>query len=127
MATPTLIPFTVAPVDLIFQDNETWQDAWQFGMPDDHSWDFTGWTFYMDVKGDRDDVSPLFQLTSANGRIRLIDVASRIIQFNANSVDVQAALKPGRFDYDLIGLDTSVPSVRTALLTGRLRLKHGIT
>lgn len=127
MATPNLVSFTAAHVDLAYQDNETWQDAFQFGVVGDTSWSFGGCTFHMDVKGDLDDVNPLFQLNSANNRILLVDSVQRIIQFNANFVDVQAALHPGRFYYDLVMLDASTPAVRTLLMRGRVRLCHGVT
>jgi hypothetical protein len=127
MATPNPVPFTGSEVNLSYRDNETWQDAFQFGVVGDTSWNITSWTFHMDIKGSKDDANPLFSLTSANGRILNIDGVQRIIQLDAVYTDVQASLKPGRYYYDLIGIDTSVTPVRTVMMYGRVRLHRGVT
>lgn len=116
---------TAARVDMEVRDSGDWSDAFQFGTVGDTSWSFSGCTFHMDVKGSTDDASPLFQLNSANGRVVVDDPVQRILHFNAVKADIQAALVPGRYVYDFVMITGA--GVRTPLMYGHVKFKHGAT
>jgi hypothetical protein len=118
---------TSARVDLRIDDNSTWQDAFQFGEPDDTTWTLTGQSFELDVQLNPYDTVPLLHLATVGGRIVVDDVVQRVIHFNVAPTDIQAASRPGTYVYDLVMLDNSTPPVRVALMHGQLFVNRGIT
>jgi hypothetical protein len=118
---------TSALVLLQTDNNATFSDAFQFGDPDDTTWTLNGCTFEMDVQRDPNDVVPLLQMNTGNGRIITDDPVQRVIHFNVAAVDIQANLDPGVYVYDLIMLDPSLPPVRTALMHGTLTVVQGVS
>lgn len=114
-------------VDIAVANNATWQDAFQFGTVGDTSWSFTGQAFKLEVKASRNDVSPLFTLSSGGGSIVIDDVVQRILHLNVSESALQAALPVGEYVYDLIMFDTSVPPIRVPLMQGRVFVKQGVT
>lgn len=119
---------TSAKVNIEIVNNATWEDAFMFGTEGDTTWSFTDQSFIMELKADRDDVTPLFTLSTDNGRIVVDDVVQRILHFNVPFTDIQAALPPRtEYQYDLIMYDTSVPPIRVALMHGEVKVKQGVT
>lgn len=116
---------TSAPVDIAITNNATWSDAFQFGDEDDTTWSFTGCIFHMDVKANDEDSAASLSLTTANGRIVVDDATTRVLHFNASAADVDAALPPGDYVYDLIMIDGS--SIRTVLMNGSVFVEQGVT
>jgi hypothetical protein len=115
---------TSAHVDLQIDNNGTWQDAFQFGEPDDTTWTLNGQTFEADVKLSPYGIS-LLSLTTANGRILVDDPVQRVIHFSVDASDIQANLKPGEYVYDLVMVNGS--AVRVPLMHGTLCIGQGIT
>ena len=119
---------TSAKVNIEIVNNATWEDAFMFGTEGDTTWSFTDQSFIMELKADRDDITPLFTLSTDNGRIVVDDVVQRILHFNVPFTDIQAALPPRtEYQYDLIMYDTSVPPIRVALMHGEVKVKQGVT
>lgn len=118
---------TSAHVDLQIDNNGTWQDAFQFGEPDDTTWTLTGQTFSMDVQRDYYDATPKLSLTSAGGRIIIDDVRQRVIHLNVDPADIQTSLKPGTYVYDLVMTDGSIPGIRVPLMHGIVIVEQGVT
>lgn len=119
---------TSAKVNIEIANNVTWEDAFKFGTDGDTTWSFTGQSFIMELKADRDDVAALFTLSTTNGRIVVDDVVQRILHFNVDKTALQAALPPRtEYQYDLIMYDTSIPSIRVALMHGEVKVKQGVT
>lgn len=118
---------TSALVDMVIQQNATWEDAFQFGVTGDTSWTFTGQSFILEVKADRDDAVALLTLSTANGRIVVDSVSLRVLHFLVADAVIQAALKPATYVYDMIMFDGSVPSVRVPLMHGSVTVCQGVT
>jgi hypothetical protein len=118
---------TCAIVDLTNQDNQTIQDAFQFGTAGDTTWSFTGMSFKMEVKASRDDTAPLVTWTSGAGQIIVDDVVQRVLHLNISDLVVQANLPPAEYVYDFIMLDGSTPPIRTPLMKGRFSIERGVT
>jgi hypothetical protein len=121
-------PGTAARVDMCIQDNQTWQDAFQIGVPGDTTWSFTGQNFRLDLKGDPLSPNPLGSLTSAGGFIVVDDPVNRVLNFNVSEAQLFLwGLVPGEYRYDLIMFDNSSPPIRVPLMRGKLKVIHGIT
>lgn len=119
---------TSAKVNIEIANNVTWEDAFKFGTDGDTSWSFTLQSFIMELKADRDDPTPLFTLSTGNGRIVVDDAVQRILHFNVPDTDIQANLPPyTEYKYDLVMYDTSVPPIRVALMHGEVKVKQGVT
>lgn len=119
---------TSAKVNIEIANNVTWEDAFKFGTDGDTTWSFTGQSFIMELKADRDDAAALFTLSTTNGRIVVDDVVQRILHFNVPFTDLQAALPPyTEYQYDLVMYDTSSPAIRVALMHGEVKVKQGVT
>jgi hypothetical protein len=116
---------TSARVDLRIDNNGTWMDAFRFGEPADTTWTLTGQTFELDVQRNPYDAVPLLSLSSSSGRIVIDDVVQRVIHFNVAPDDIQAALRPGEYVYDLVMVDGS--DVRVPLMHGKLIVAQGVT
>jgi hypothetical protein len=120
------VALTASIVDLVANDNATFQDAIQFGLSTD-TWTLTGQSFKMEVKASRDDVAPLVTWTSGAGQIIIDDATNRIIHFNVPDTVLQASLPPACYVYDLVMYDASVPPIRTVLMQGHFVVEHGVT
>lgn len=118
---------TASHTDLATADSGTFQDAFRFGTLGDTSWSFGGMSFHMDIKGSSDDAAALLSLTTANGRIVVDDAVNRVLHFNVTQSDLEAALVPGCYVYQLVMIDGSSPPVRTPLMYGNLTIIHGVT
>ena len=100
---------TSAQVDMRIGNNGTWEDAFQFGDPDDTTWTLDNQGFELDVQRNPYDAEPLLSLSTANGRIIVDDTVQRVIHFNVDAADIQASLHPGTYVYDLVMVDGSNP------------------
>src|SRR5512138_3317248 len=119
---------TSAKVNIEIANNVTWEDAFKFGTDGDTTWSFTGQSFIMELKAERDDAAALFTLSTSNGRIVVDDVVQRILHFKVDKTTLQAALPPRtEYQYDLVMYDTSVPPIRVALMHGEVKVKQGVT
>lgn len=125
---------TQAIVNIIIQNNATWEDAFQFEPPDtedggtlDTSWSFTGQTFRLDVKTNATDTTPKLSMTTANGQIVVDDPVQRILHFNVPDSFITANLPVGKYVYDLIMIDASNPPIRVALMSGTVTVNQGVT
>lgn len=123
---------SAARVNFVQQDNATLEDAVQFDPkgatgPAVGAWSLTNQNFRMDIKRRREDANPLLTLTSASGQIVTVDPVQRVVQFNVPETVLTAALTPGRYVYDFIMFDNSVPPVRVPLMFGTFDLRHGVT
>lgn len=116
---------TAARADLKVIDSGDFFDAFQFGTEGDTSWSFTGCSFHMDIKGSSDDDAALLSMTTGNGRIVVDDAVTRVLHFAVPQADLEAALVPGCYVYDLVMIDGA--SVRTPLMGGTLEICHGVT
>ncbi len=116
---------TAAHVDLCIGNNGTWMDAFQFGQPDDFTWTLDGQTFELDVQLSPYDLTPLLHLDSASGKILIDDTVQRVIHFLVPASEIQAALMPGIYVYDLVMIDTL--AVRVPMMYGTLEVKQGVT
>ena len=116
---------TSARVDLQIDDNGTWSDAFQFGEPDDTTWTLQDQSFELDVQLSSYDVTPLLSLSTDSGRIVVDDIVQRVIYFNVPPADIQAALRPGTYLYDLVMVSSI--NVRVPLMHGKLYVNRGIT
>jgi len=117
---------TSARVDMVIDNNGTWEDAFQFGTPGDTTWSLTGQNFHMNVQLTPFDAAPLLALTSPT-QIVVDDVTQRVVHLNVDKATLQAALKPGKYVYDLVMLDASNPAIRVPLMHGRVRVRQGVT
>ena len=117
---------SAALVDIIYANNTTLLDAFQFGLSTD-TWTLTGQNFKMEMKASRDDVTPLLTITSGAGQIVVDDVINRVIHLNVADTVISVALPVGQYVYDLIMYDNSSPAVRTMLMQGHFYVKQGVT
>jgi hypothetical protein len=117
---------TTAPTDIKIRNNATWMDAFQIGKPGDMTWSFDGQEFELDVQSNPYDTVPLLSLTTANGRIVVDDPVQRVLHFNVDAADIQDALHPGAYTYDLIMVDGAT-TARVSLMAGVLIVEQGVT
>lgn len=115
---------TSALTPIVISNNVTWSDAFQFDRGDD-TWTMAGCDFELDVQRSPYDATPLLSLSTADGQIIIADPAQRVIYFNVAPADIQAALQPGVYAYDLVMIDTT--AVRTLLMHGPLTVQQGVT
>lgn len=119
---------TAARVDMVISNNATWEDAFQFGEADDTSWDFTGQSFFMDVKGTRDAPTALLPLSSDAGTIVVDDVAQRLLHLNVDDSSIQSALPVTEdcdpYVYDLVMVNGNI---RVVLMSGCVTVEQGVT
>lgn len=120
---------TSAHVRIKTPDNVTFEDAFRFGTEGDTTWSFTGQSFRMDIKGNREDTDPLISFTSDAGEIIVDDPITRVLHFFVSDTALRAALVPGKYFYDLIMIGEPGPGIipRVALMHGTFELTHGIT
>lgn len=121
---------TSAPTNLVIDNNSTWMDAFRFGKEGDTSWTLDNQGFELDVQLSPYDLVPLLSLSTSNGRIIVDDTVQRVIHFNVAPDDIQAALRPGVYVYDLVMVDESNPSppaTRVLFMHGNLKVTQGVT
>lgn len=111
-------------VDFLVANNVTWDDALQFGYPDDLTWSFAGCTFLLGIKVLPTDTATLVEFTSAGGTIVVNDPVQRILSMNVPDSVIQASLPPGWYVYDLIMVNGSN---RDALCAGGIQVVQGVT
>jgi hypothetical protein len=117
---------TSAPTDLKIANNATWMDAFQFGTPGDTTWSFDNQGFELDVQLNRYDTVPKLSLSVTNGRIVVDDPVQRVLHFDVKPDDLQVALSPGVYVYDLVMVDSATDD-RTLLMHGKLYVGQGVT
>ncbi len=127
---------TRATVPIEIQNNQTMQDAFQFGVPGDLSWTLNGQNFRMDVYTEpfTPGTTPALTVTSAAGQIVVNDSINRIVNFNVPESVIQNALLPiavgsplsKTFRYEFMMFDNSSPPVRVPLMGGKLIVKYGV-
>lgn len=118
-------PASSAHAKIITAYNASFQEAYQFDDAEDTTWNFTDKEFRMDIKGNYEQPTPLLSLTSGAGQIVVDDEALRILHFNVPDTDLQAAMPPGHYVFDLIMIDED--NVRTQLMHGEFVLVDGVT
>ena len=116
---------TSARVDLQIDNNATWMDAFQFGAPGDSTWSLLNQQFELDVQRNPYDLVPLLSLTTANSRIIVDDEIQRVIHFNVTPDEIQSALDPGTYVYDLVMV--SDLEQRVPLMHGTVQVTQGVT
>jgi hypothetical protein len=117
---------TKAPTNLVIDNNGTWMDAFRFGKEGDTTWSFDGQEFELDVQLNPYDLVPLLSLSLSNGRIIVDDPVQRVLHFFVDPADIQNALNPGRYVYDLVMVDTAT-AARVLLMFGSLTVEQGVT
>lgn len=123
-------PPSSAHVKIVTAKNATFNEAYQFDAPVQGVPPPT-WVLYpnfrLDVKGYLEQPAPLLSVTSAAGQIIVDDPVQRVIHFNVPETLLFPALTPGRYFYDLIMFDNSVPPIRVPLMHGEFVLTDGVT
>ena len=118
---------TLTWAEIIISSNVYWDDAFQFGYPDDQTWSFTGMSFLMDLKVNASDVTPVLSMSSSRGTIVVDDVNLRILHFYVSDTALRAALTVGtEYRYDLIMVNNSTGE-RDGLMEGTVKLVQGVT
>lgn len=110
--------------DMVVSLNMTWQDSFQIGKSTDTSWNLIAVSLQMSLKADRNSLTPLLSMSTDNGRILIDDAVARIFTFNVSPVDLQTALVPGNYDYDLL-MVTATNTV--PVMHGKVCVELGIT
>lgn len=122
-------PPSSAHVKIVTAINATFNESYQFDPPVAGVIPPT-WTLYpnfrLDVKGYFDQPAPVVSFTSAASQIIVDDAVQRVIHFNVPETAL-APLVPGRYLYDLIMFDNSVPPVRVPLMHGEFVVTDGVT
>lgn len=123
-------PPSSAHVKIVVAKNATFNEAYQFDAPVAGVTPPT-WTLYpnfrLDVKGYFEQAVPLISLTSGSGQIVVDDAVQRVIHFNAPETIIFPALVPGKYLYDLVMFDNSVPPIRVPLMHGEFVVTDGVT
>lgn len=89
--------------------NATFRQRVRLGEDGDESWDFTGATFKMEVRG-KSGGAVVLQLTDGNGKIISINSETRLLELVVTAGEM-ATRPAGPFLYDLLvtqGADTKV-------------------
>ena len=119
-------------VDIEIANNVWWDDAFQFGDPNDFTWTLTGLTFYLGIKHTDDDAAPFITDKSAAGQIVVQDPINRILGMLVPDTTIRngaaglAALPPGKYVYDLLMVATSNGQT-DGLMYGELHVRQGVT
>lgn len=116
---------TSAHYNMTVDNNGTWQDAFQFDDEDDLTWSLVGAQFSLDVQVNYFDAAPKLSLTSQDNEIVIADPIKRVIYLNVAPSEVQAALPPGTYVYDLVMTDQM--GMRTPLMHGYVTVAQGVT
>lgn len=117
----------VTKVEIEIQSNVFWDDAFQFGLADDQTWNFNGMSFLLDLKLHRSDTNPVLSLSSAAGSIVVTDPINRILNMYVTDHALRAALTPNTcYEYDLIMSNNSTGQ-RDCLMYGTVKFDYGVT
>lgn len=117
----------ITKVEIEIQTNVYWDDAFQFGMPDDQTWNFNGMSFLLDLKLHRTDGTAALSLSSAAGSIVVDDPIARILHVYVTDHALRAALQPNTcYVFDLIMVN-SATGQRDALMYGDVKVDYGVT
>src|ERR1700730_5331583 len=114
-------------VDIEIANNVWWDDAFQFGDPNDFTWTLNGLNFYLGIKHTFDDVAPFLTYTSAAGQIGVQDPLKRILGVLLPGPAIRNGtipLPPGKYVYDLIMVAMSNGQT-DGLMYGELHVKQG--
>jgi hypothetical protein len=123
-------PPSSSNVTIVTAKNATFNESYQFDPP------VAGvvppsWTLYanfrMDVKAYFEQASPLCSFTTGAGQIVVDDPVQRVIHFNVTEGSIDPPLVPGKYFYDLIMFDGSVPPIRVPLMHGDFVVTDGVT
>jgi hypothetical protein len=121
---------SAARVDMAISNNATWEDAFKFGVDGDTSWSFTGQSFLMEVKGTRDDPTPLLTMTNGGGEIVIDDYTQRVLHFNVDytvfSPVLPVTVDCAPYVYDLVMVDNS-DGTRVVLMGGTVTVEQGVS
>ena len=119
-------------VDMAIANNVYWDDAFQFGQPDDFTWSFSGVTFTLDIVTPQETwvngvpPAPVLSLSSAGGTIVVDDPVNRILHLFVSDLTIRSALPIGCYQYDLV-MTTTATGERDALMYGSVEVYSGIT
>ncbi len=114
-------------VEIVIQSNVFWDDAFQFGLADDQTWNFVGMSFLLDLKVHRSDTNPVLSLNSSGGTILVQDPINRILSMYVSDLVLRAALAPDTtYEYDLIMVNNATGQ-RDALMYGTVKFVYGVT
>jgi hypothetical protein len=123
-------PPSSANVKIVVAKNGTFNEAYQFDPPQPGVVPPT-WTLYpnfrLDVKAYYEQTAPLCSFLSSAGQIVVDDPVQRIIHFNVPETLISPPLVPGKYLYDLIMYDNSVPPIRVPLMYGDFIVSEGVT
>lgn len=120
-------PVTQAKVDISVKNNATVTDAFQFDPDGGVTWSFTGQNFLMEVKGDKDDTTPLLTFSTDAGTIVVDNAITRVIHLLMDDNVLRAALVPGTYVYDFVMYSNDVVPIRVNLMGGKFRVRQGVT
>lgn len=110
--------------DMVISLNATWQDSFRIGDPADTSWNLIASSLQMALKAHPNDLIPQLSMSTDNGRILIDDAVARIFSFQVSPSDLQNALVPGEYDYDLL----IVTATNTMpVMHGKVCVELGIT
>jgi hypothetical protein len=110
--------------DMVISLNVTWQDSFQIGDPADQSWNLIAASLQMALKADPNALTSPLLMSTDNGRILIDDAVARIFTFNVSPNDLQAALVPDEYDYDLL-IVTATNTI--PVMHGKVCVELGIT
>jgi hypothetical protein len=117
----------ITKVEIVIQSNVYWDDAFQFGLASDQTWNFVGMSFLLDLKLHRSDTTPVLSLSSAAGTIVVSDPINRILNMFVSDHALRAALTPNTsYEYDLIMVN-NVTGQRDCLMYGTVKFDYGVT
>jgi len=125
---------SVSKVTLTLFNNVWWMDAFQYGQPNDLTWDFNAKTFLLDIKLDPTATTPLLALSSLNGDIVVDDPILRILHMNVDDHIIRTGLPVNElqvpeldpYAYDLVMVD-DVTGERMLLMFGWIEVCQGVT
>jgi hypothetical protein len=110
--------------DMVISLNVTWQDSFQIGDPADQSWNLIAASLQMALKADPNSLTSPLLMSTDNGRILIDDAVARIFTFNVSPNDLQAALVPDEYSYDLL-IVTATNTI--PVMHGKVCVELGIT
>lgn len=125
----------VTRVDLVISTTVTWDDQWQFGYPDDFTWNFSNKNFFLSVTLPPTGTNPtIVTWKSTLGEIVVVDPVNRILGMNVAYSPAQSARSiqsmlggnaGGDYNYELVMTDLSTGAT-DLLMYGELEVAEGI-
>jgi hypothetical protein len=143
---------TSARVDIVVSTDTTWEDAFQFDPtgptgsswfqfnPTGPAWTLVGQNFRFNIKGNWGQTGPLLIVDSGVTGQQVIvidDVNARIIHTSVPDTVVSggvtgytgvtgSGLIPGKYEYDCVMYDQSVPPIKIQLMHGIFKVQVGV-